>query len=191
MNDEFSSNEPLEKIQQPKSLTTSVTKSSNPCDDVTILFDVNKVEPCLFGTEMGVIEVIPYGGMAPYQVKLNGKAASDGYFDELSKGEFTIVSMDANECSSVIKTVNLQTKRCGTFEKAFNAGESWVYPSEDKFVELKILSRFGIEIITVEAENPVWDGLNSNGEIVKTDDYIFIISKEGVVIDKGNVTLVK
>lgn len=165
-------------------------KLENPCDQVDLELEINKLSPCLFGG-LGEIEVLVFGGKPPYQFTLNGKSEDVGLFNNLTAGEYEISIKDDQGCSSNGQLVVLKNSRCQSLPKAFNAGEEWLYDSNYEIVELKILSIMGLEIYTSTAENPSWKGFDTNGDLMKTGAYIFMISKNGQVIDKGNVTLVR
>jgi gliding motility-associated-like protein len=171
--------------------TDEASTDIDPCKDLKADVSIDKEEPCLFGNT-GFVDLNADGGTSPYIYRLNGKAKEDGFFEELNQGTYLIKITDANNCTLTEEKVTLKNKRCQELPIAFNPDQDeWTYETNGENVELKIMSRFGKEVFKTEGDSPYWDGRNNLGDEVKTYDYIFIISMDGQIIDKGNVTLVR
>ncbi|MCP4521290.1 MAG: hypothetical protein GY827_06315 [Cytophagales bacterium] len=176
----------------PSNVVGSIVEDAqNPCEKLQAEVSIDKELPCLFG-DKGIINVEVEGGQEPYVFQLNSNISEEGNFDELTKGMYVLLVRDANNCIITSQNIELKTKRCQELPLAFDPSfGAWTYETEGELVELKILSRFGKVVFTQSEENPAWEGTNNNGEELPTDDYLFIISKNGIVIDKGNVTIVR
>jgi len=176
--------------QKKESKTTPAT-NENPCENLNAAFDVFTEASCLFG-EKGSIEIDASGGKEPLSFKLNKQTKEEGRFEDLSKGKYKVEVRDQNNCLIGKKEIALKSKRCQDVPLAFNPDlEEWTYETEESRVTLKILNRFGKGVFSSEGENPSWNGQNNAGEELKLDDYLFFVYKDGQVIDKGNVTLVR
>lgn len=166
-------------------------KVIDPCQSVNVEVEIDKTDACLFG-EKGQLEIVLPDEVETFKYWLNGDSMEEPFAENLSTGTYQVLVKNLDNCTILNDKVQINSKRCEDLPKAFNADqEVWTYPTNDVLVELTILSKYGKRLITISAENPEWDGHGSNGEQLSTDDYIFIVSKEGKVIDKGNVTLVR
>ena len=77
------------------------------------------------GNNNGNIAIIPTGGNAPYQYSINGGAnfQSNGFFNTLQGGNYNVVVVDANGCSSTISSETILGS--GTFSvNATTTGET-------------------------------------------------------------------
>ena len=166
-------------------------KVIDPCQSVNVEVEIEKTDACLFG-ERGQLEIVFTSDDETLRYWLNGNLMEEPFAEKLSTGTYQVLVKNLDNCTVYNEKVLIKTKRCEDLPKAFNVDqEVWIYPTNDVLVELTILSKYGKKLVTINAENPEWDGHGSNGEQLSTDDYIFIVSKEGKVIDKGNVTLVR
>ncbi|MCT4582289.1 MAG: PKD domain-containing protein [Flavobacteriales bacterium] len=77
------------------------------------------------GNDNGNIAIIPNGGTTPYQYSINGGATfqANGFFNTLQGGNYSVVVVDANGCSSTISSETIQGS--GTFSvSATTTGET-------------------------------------------------------------------
>lgn len=174
----------------------NITQSDdNPCSgiDPNIEIEIEMEHACLFGGT-GFIEVsITDSGDEHFFYSLNGSNKNnEGDFYDLDPGKYELYVSDTYGCREKKKSIELKTKRCQNLPIAFNPDvDEWTYETNGENATLIIMSRFGKEIYSETSDSPSWDGRTSMGDEAKTDDYIFTISMDGQIIDKGNVTLVR
>lgn len=185
--------QPDSQIQESEIVELVESKSTiliDQCDSVTIETDVEVENACIF-EEQGSIEVYAHGGKEPYSYSFNSQWTEEARLDKLEEGNYEVMVKDAKGCLSTTLSVQVDKVRCQELPKAFILGDEWVYQSDDSIVLLKIMSRFGELVYSIEGENPIWNGTDLAGNFAKTDDYIFMVSIDGNLIDQGNVTLVR
>lgn len=172
--------------------TINETSLNTPCTNLdSELIVIEKKSPCLFG-EKGFIEIEAHGGLAPYIFEINGQKQEDGVFNNLEAKSYTVIVRDFNKCELGKEIFNMKPIRCQNLPLAFDPNKTeWSYETDGDIVKLSILNLAGQEVFSKKTENPSWNGKNFNGQNLKLDGYIFLIYKNGQVIDKGTVTLIR
>lgn len=102
-------------VQDANGCQTTGTATINESSPITHTVSVTNTT-C--GNSNGNLAIIPNGGTSPYQYSINGGATfqANGFFNTLQGGNYNVVVVDANGCSSTITSETIQGS--GTFSVA-------------------------------------------------------------------------
>jgi gliding motility-associated-like protein len=169
----------------PKETTVyTVTASNNACEksaSITVsMYPVPAISEILeIGPKMAQIEA--YGGVPTYEYAIDDTTFfyNEKIFERLWIGSHTAYVKDQNNCinSKAFFTNEVMLE----FPKYFmpNNEERWVIKNLDAYnnVNLRIYDRFGREIINITSSDPsrAWNGKNSSGKLLRSDDYWYTL----------------
>lgn len=164
------------------------------CHHVAITAKLSTEQACK-GIDEGVIRVENLmGGLEPYRLRINGKAAStqDHTFVNLKEGNYQIQVVDANGCKQDFNPVILKAKDCPlNYDFNPNKGEQWVGPVVAKASKLNILDKRGTLVFNQQlavGETCTWSGHNSSGTVL-SGYFVFVLEQEDGTMIKGSITV--
>ena len=161
-----------------------------PCDSMIVkpIFTI----PCEGQSTSITLQV--KGGSPPYFYEINNSdfILLENPLQDIYAGEYSIKIKDSSSCYTEKTTFIVEEKNCKVIPKAFNPSYTdWVYESNDKEVELKIINFNGIEVYKVTGINPSWNGQDIQGNTLPMDPYMYFIYFEGSLLDRGEITLIR
>ncbi len=141
-----------------------------------------------------IIKLSTQGGKAPYTFKLKGSEIiySENQIKNLSAGEYWIDAYDANNCKTSSPVLfEVVEESCYEPAKSFSpAYEEWEYKSDLGNVKIIIRDKAGNIQFESEGESIKWNGVGKNGSPANADTYIYLIYKNGKLIDKDYLTII-
>ncbi len=192
-----------EKQKDKKDVPPVVTVPTVPKDDcasVQITGDLMAMESCA-GQSTGTIVVSLSslkGGAKPYTFSLEKEDGfrSGSQFTGLSAGQYKVYVKDKNNCTAVLKPVEIKSKVC-VQEYAFNPerGEEWSIPVPADFKgELKILNRSNERVFSTQisyGSPSSWTGTDNSGMLLPKGVYMFTLIPDNGETIKGYVTILR
>lgn len=167
-------------------------------DELKAYTEIKKVS-CLEETD-GEIKLIPYGGIAPYEVSWS-TGASGQTFKNLAPGFYDATIQDDQNC---IKTVTIEMlvngKGCLDIPNAYTPNgdginDKWVIRHLDLYPEhsIKVFTKWGSLIYEAkgDADKRPWDGTYKGKKMPSATYYYIIDLGNGEPLKKGLVTIVR
>jgi len=108
--------------------TQSVTLGNLPAPT----FGIGNIQDASCGEANGGFNVSAFGGLAPYQFSIGSGSSDNPIFDNLARGNYTVVVTDANNCSASlfvdidgteipeVEIMNKQAANCGAADGSFD-----------------------------------------------------------------------
>ncbi len=167
----------------------------DPCAGVTITaFPI--IQPTCAGDARGKVlytEAEITGGSSPYSIKL-GKSGSKEAFYNLEAGKHDFKIVDAKGCSQELSII-VPEKNCKENKFTFNPdnGEMRKVPAEKSSdFTLFIHNRRGEPIFKKQLSAGFeWDGTDSNGALLESGMYLYVIEYSDGNKENGQITIIR
>ncbi|WP_189359218.1 T9SS type B sorting domain-containing protein [Algibacter mikhailovii] len=154
-------------------------RHTNGCEQSTLSFDINDIEPLeLDLKDGGINEIVAQasGGTEPYEYSLNGvPQGEENTFIIYESGNYTVTVMDSNGCTAEVTRYFEYIDICIPNFFTPSNGDKWGPGCADQYRELTydIFDRYGRKIATLDL-NHKWDG-TYNGAELPTGDYWYVV----------------
>jgi gliding motility-associated-like protein len=149
-----------------------------------ILVDFEVTHPSCIGNNDGAIELSVTGGIEPYAYVWDDVSTSLPYLTRLYEGTIEVSIIDGDGCSVNLGGITLidVPEECLRIPDAFTPNgddnnDTWELENLDNFPNavVTVFSRWGQVVYSAKQGEESWDGTNSNGELVATGSFLYLV----------------